>query len=193
VRLGGTGDVHGAMVKAVLGQVVTTKEAKRSLASLRRTHGHVAPGPRSELRTVPSPARLASMSYEEFHSHGVERSRASILIEVSRRAHRLAEALEMGRAEAYSRLQAIRGVGVWTASLVMGAAWGDKDAVPIGDYHMPNSVAWTLAGEDRGTDERMIELLEPFRPERRRIVLAIKQSGLHAPRYGPRTATRTHL
>lgn len=77
--------------------------------------------------------------------------------------------------------------------MIMGTAWGDTDAVPVGDYHIPNTVAWALAGEDRGSDDRMLELLEPYRPERRRIVLAAKHAGVHAPRYGPKTAVRTHL
>ena len=64
---------------------------------------------------------------------------------------------------------------------------------PVGDYHLPNTVAWALAGEDRATDERMLELLEPYRPQRRRLVVSIVQSGAHAPRYGPRTPVRRHL
>ena len=38
---------------------------------------------------------------------------------------------------------------------------GDPDAVSVGDYHLPNQVAWALAGEPRGDDARMLELLEP--------------------------------
>jgi 3-methyladenine DNA glycosylase/8-oxoguanine DNA glycosylase len=95
--------------------------------------------------------------------------------------------------EARSRLLAVRGVGPWTAAHVMGSAYGDRDAVPLGDYHLPNVIAWALAGEDRADDARMVELLEPFRPERRRMVVAIKHARIHAPRFGPRTAVRRHL
>jgi 3-methyladenine DNA glycosylase/8-oxoguanine DNA glycosylase len=69
----------------------------------------------------------------------------------------------------------------------MGAAWGDRDAVPTGDFHLPNTVAWALAGEPRADDDRMKELLEPYRPQRRRALLLLKTSGIKAPRYGPRT------
>lgn len=99
----------------------------------------------------------------------------------------------MSRDSAYQRLMAVTGIGEWSAGTVMGAAWGDKDAVPIGDYHIRNDVAWVLTGRDRGTDDEMLTLLEPFRPERRRLVVAIKLEGVHAPRYGPRTAIRRHL
>lgn len=192
VRLGRTGDIHAALVKAVLGQVVTTKEAAQSLRSLVRAHGQVAPGPRP-MRTVPTPDVLSELTYDDLHRFGIERRRASILVEIARRSKRLNEITTMSRQDAYTRLMAVRGIGAWSAAVVMGAGWGDKDAVPVGDYHVPNGVAWVLAGRDRGTDEEMLELLEPFRPERRRLLVAIKLQGVHAPRYGPKTAVRRHL
>jgi len=192
VRLGVTSDVHAALVKTVLGQVVTTKEASQNLRALVRAHGEVAPGPRT-MRAIPSADVLAGLTYEELHRFGIERRRASILIEIARRAKRLHAITTMSRQDAYTRLMAIRGIGKWSSAIVMGAAWGDKDATPVGDYHIPNSVAWALAGRERGTDEEMLELLEPFRPERRRLLIAIKLAGVHAPRYGPKTAVRKHL
>ena len=74
-----------------------------------------------------------------------------------------------------------------TSGHVMGVAWGDRDAVPVGDFHLPNTVAWTLAGEPRADDDRMLELLEPYRPHRRRVVTLLKRSGASAPKYGPKT------
>jgi len=193
VRLGSTADVHTALITGVLGQVVTRPEAKRSARMLIGEFGESAPGPDPTVRLVPSPAVLADLGYESLHRLGIERRRADTLIEVSRREARLAEILDMEVGAAWDRLLAVRGVGPWTAAHVMGVAWGDRDAVPVGDYHLPDTVAWALAGEDRGTDARMLELLEPYRPLRRRLVVAIKQSGVPAPRRGPRTAQRSHL
>jgi len=70
---------------------------------------------------------------------------------------------------------------------VMGVAWGDRDAVPVGDFHLPNTVAWALAGEDRADDDRMLELLQPYRPHRRRVVTMLKRSGASAPKYGAKS------
>jgi 3-methyladenine DNA glycosylase/8-oxoguanine DNA glycosylase len=56
----------------------------------------------------------------------------------------------------------------------------------VGDYHLKNHVAWVLAGEVRGSDERMVELLEPYRPHRARMMRVIELSGITAPRFGPR-------
>jgi 3-methyladenine DNA glycosylase/8-oxoguanine DNA glycosylase len=60
-------------------------------------------------------------------------------------------------------------VGPWTSSRVMLVALGDADAVCTGDLHLPHLVTWALAGEPRGSDERMLELLEPFRGHRARV------------------------
>ena len=67
---------------------------------------------------------------------------------------------------------------------------GDSDAVSVGDYHLPNLVSWALAGEPRGNDDRMLELLEPYRGHRGRVVRLLEKGIGHAPRYGPRLALR---
>jgi 3-methyladenine DNA glycosylase/8-oxoguanine DNA glycosylase len=69
-------------------------------------------------------------------------------------------------------------------------AFGDPDAVSVGDYHIPNLVAWALAGEPRGDDARMLSLLEPYRGQRGRVQRLLEVSGIRAPRYGPRLAPR---
>ncbi|MEA2001545.1 MAG: DNA-3-methyladenine glycosylase 2 family protein [Actinomycetota bacterium] len=186
LRLGSTGRVFDVLLPTILGQRVTTAEAKKSYRRLCQALGEPAPG-ELDLTLPPLPEALARMSYEEFHAFGVERSRAQILIEVARRASRLEEMVTMNHPEAMRRLGAVKGIGPWTIAQVMGVAWGDRDAVPLGDFHLPNTVAWLLAGEPRGTDERMEELLEPFRPHRRRAIILIKLSGVKAPRYGPKS------
>lgn len=187
LRLGSSGRVFDTILPAVLGQRVTTGEAKQSYGRLVRAYGETAPG-EGDLRLPPLPDRIASVPPERFRELGIEQARARLVAEVARRAGRLEEIVSMTHSDAERRLLALPGIGPWTAALVMGAAWGDRDAVPVGDYHLPNTVAWALAGEPRATDERMLELLEPFRPQRRRAVLLIKQQGGHAPRYGPRTS-----
>lgn len=193
LRLGSTGEVFDSVVPAVLAQVVTSAEAKASHRRLVRAHGTPAPGPREDLLVPPSAEAIASLGYEDLHPLGIERKRAQTLLEAARRAKRLGEIMTMGRDDAYRRLLAVRGIGPWTAAWVMGDAWGDRDAVMVGDYNLPSTVTWALRGQRRGTDEEMLELLEPFRPERRRAVLLLKQSGVKAPRHGPKTPVRKHL
>ncbi len=92
----------------------------------------------------------------------------------------------MAPGAALARLRGIPGIGAWTAAEVARPAFGDPDAVSLGDFHVPDMVCWALAGEARADDARMLELLEPYRGQRARLVRLIERSGLRPPRYGPR-------
>ena len=179
-----------ALLPAILGQRVTNREARLAGSRLTQKYGEPAPGP-ADLWLGPDAATLTGLSYWDLHPLGIERKRARILEEAAHRAQRLEEIMDMNRDAAMSRLTSVRGIGPWTAGHVMGIAWGDPDAVPVGDFHLPNTVAWALAGEDRGDDERMLELLEPYRGHRRRVMLLLKGAGIKAPKYGPRIALRS--
>lgn len=189
LRLGRTGLVFEALLPAILGQRVTSVEAKRAYRAIVRRYGSRAPGP-VDAWVPPAAATLAQIDDADLHPFGVERSRAIRIVEAARRANRLEEVTTMESAAARRRLMAVRGIGEWTAAIVMGAALGDPDAVPVGDYHIPNMVSWALAGEPRGDDDRMLELLEPYRGHRRRVLILLKQAGISAPRYGPKLAPR---
>ena len=88
-------------------------------------------------------------------------------------------------------MTAFPGIGQWTAAEVARTALGDKDAVSVGDYHLPSLVAWALAGERRADDARMLELLEPYRGQRARVIRLLEVSGVGPPRRGPRMTPRS--
>lgn len=96
----------------------------------------------------------------------------------------------MSTEDAEARLCSVPGLGPWTSSLVQRISFGDPDPVEIGDYHIPNSVAWALAGEARGTDERMLELLEPWRGHRGRVVRLLGLTVGGAPKHGAKQRIR---
>ena len=88
--------------------------------------------------------------------------------------------------QAAEKLDLIRGVGPWTIGIVLGPVCGDDDAVAIGDYHFPHVVSWNLAAEPRADDSRMVELLEPYRPQRGRVIRLLGLAGRRPPAYGPK-------
>ena len=109
---------------------------------------------------------------------------------LSARAARLETTANLEPAEARLRLTSLPGIGPWSAAEVSVVAYGDRDAVSLGDYHLPHQVAWALSGEPRGTEARMLELLEPYRGQRARVIRLLTLGGIQAPRFGPRMRLR---
>jgi 3-methyladenine DNA glycosylase/8-oxoguanine DNA glycosylase len=190
VRLGRSGAVLEALIPAILEQKVTGREAWRGLRGIVRRWGEPAPGPFG-LRLLPAPEVLAAVPYHELHPLGIERRRADLVRRVADRAVWFEEIIAMPRREAYLRLTALPGIGPWTAAEVALRALGDPDAVSIGDFHLPNVVAFALAGEARADDRRMLELLEPWRGQRARVIRLLEIGGVRPPAFGPRFAARS--
>lgn len=175
-----------ALLPAICEQKVTGIEARAAFRAIVRRHGEQAPGP-GGLRLAPEPSVLAGLPYFAYHPFGLEQRRADII----RRAGRLGARLEdCAPAQANRLLASVPGIGPWTIAEVRRVAFGDPDAVSVGDYHLPSLVAWALAGEPRADDARMLELLEPYRGQRGRVQLLLEASGIQPPRYGPRLAPR---
>ena len=170
----------------IIGQRITAREAVRQWALLTYRLGEKAPGPFPGLLLPPRPERLAGMPTWWFHPLGIEVKRARTLVAVARLAHRLWEWTTLGVEGASEKLALVPGVGPWTIGMVRGPVFGDDDAVPTGDFHFPHSVSWNLAGEPRGDDARMLELLEPYRPQRGRVLRLIGLAGKRAPAFGPK-------
>ena len=200
-RIGRTGSVFEALLPAILEQRITGTEAYRGYRRLIRALGIAAPGPFG-LLMPPRAADVAALRSWTFPGLGIEPRRGSLLRRVARDAPVL-EALAAGArgpggrgagaAALEARLRAYPGIGPWTSAEVRFRALGDPDAVSLADAHLPNLVAWVLAGEPRGTDERMLELLVPWAGHRARVVWLLERSGRAAPRYGPRIAPRDLL
>ncbi|MFP5319017.1 MAG: DNA-3-methyladenine glycosylase family protein [Acidimicrobiia bacterium] len=186
LRLCRTNAVAEAIVPAILEQKVIGLEARRSYAALVRRLGEPAPGPLPGLLLPPDPAVLARTPTWVFHRCNIERKRADTIRLAASYASRLDETAGLPPHAAYRRITALPGVGAWTAAEVGMVAFGDADAVSVGDYHLPHHVAWALAGEPRADDARMLELLEPYRGHRGRVVRLIMAGGPSPPRYGPR-------
>ena len=184
LRLSNGHCLYHSLLPAVIGQRVTSQEARRSWRRLCLALGEPAPGPVS-LRLPPRPEVLAARPYWWFHPLGIEKHRADTLRGVAAHADALFAVDDASPLEAAAVASGIPGVGPWTIGARFGHAVGDPDAVAVGDYHLKNFVAWTLAGEPRGTDERMLELLAPYAGQRGRVIALLGAAGWGAPRYGP--------
>ena len=189
LRLGRTGLVFQALLPTILEQKVPSVEAYASYARLVRALGEPAPG-NSGLLLPPSPQRLAATPYWAVHRFGIERRRFAVIQLAATRAGRLESTVELEPGDARQRLMTLPGIGPWSAAEVSAVAYGDRDVVSLGDYHLPHQVAWALGGEVRGTEARMLELLEPYRGHRARVIRLLTLGGIQAPRFGPRMRLR---
>ena len=147
----------------VLQQRVTFADAARAWRKIAERWGV-----RSELGLAfPDARRLSEVTLSELQALDIDARRARTLLAVAREEV-FARFLRDGttRDALRKRLASIHGVGPWTTEMILGFGAGCTDAVPTGDLHLPAFVTEALAGELLGTDARMLELLEPFRPHR---------------------------
>lgn len=187
MRMARSGRVLEALVPAVLEQRVQTVTAHRAWRWLVTRHGSPAPGPAPDgMRVVPDACAWARVPVWDWHRAGVDPGRARTATRCAHVAPRLEEACGMTAAEARERLEKVPGVGVWTSAEVAQRAFGDADAVSVGDFHLPAAVGWALTGE-RTDDAGMLRLLAPYAPHRHRVVrLLTLQGRAVAPRRGPK-------
>lgn len=192
LRLARTDRIWDTLVAAIIEQKVTSAEAHRAWRALLLTAGERAPGPAGErMRLPPSPGVMLALTDWQWHRIGLDGQRRRTLRAAATVAARLEAAVHMAPREAARRLQVVPGIGIWTAAETMQRGAGDADAVSVGDYHVPSLVGWALIGE-KVDDGGMLELLEPFRPHRQRVVRLIESGGPHPHRRGPRAPVRDY-
>ncbi|MCB9557938.1 MAG: DNA-3-methyladenine glycosylase 2 family protein [Deltaproteobacteria bacterium] len=173
------------LVQIVLLQLVNYRDATSSWRRLLLADGVDAPGP-AGLRTLPAVEQLAHLPYYALARHGILRRQAETIARVAGQSAVIERAACASDRALQKRLESIPGVGPWTIGYLLGSARADADAVLLGDYKLAKLVCWILAGEQHGDDQRMLELLEPYRGQRYRLVRLLFVAGARLPRRGPR-------
>ncbi|MFR9753673.1 DNA-3-methyladenine glycosylase family protein [Nocardia sp. 004] len=193
LRMLRTGLVFEALVPAVLEQKVHTRSAYASWRKLVGQFGEPAPGPAPEGMRLPPDAdtwrRIPSWTY---HRADVGPQRMQTVIRAAGIAESLERTAQADPADAARMLRSVPGIGVWTAAEIAQRAFGDADALSVGDYHLAAMVGWTLLGRPID-DDAMVEYLEPLRPHRYRAIRLLAISGhLRKPKFGPRSPHTDH-
>ena len=188
-RLTRTGRVMEALTPAIIEQKVTGQEALAGFRTLVFRYGERAPESGHEVKLWVQPSAetirmVPSWAWLQMH---IDPARSRALVSAARYARNLERTMEMGAdgsAEADRRMRALPGIGVWTSAEVRFRAFGDADAVSFGDYHVGKNIFYALTGEVVDDDERLAELLEPWRPHRYRVqrLLELRADRPAAPR-----------
>ncbi len=194
MRIPRTGLVFESLVAAVLEQRVVGADARQSWRQLIERYGSPAPGPAPDgMLVCPSAVEWGRIPSWDWHLGGVDPGRAATILSAARVADGLERTLQWGRGgpRVASALRTVRGIGIWTAAEITQRAHGDPDTVSIGDFHLSRLVGWALIGKPVD-DDGMLELLEPWRGHRYRIIRLIESSGFGKPRFAHRAARVDH-
>ncbi|WP_432279430.1 DNA-3-methyladenine glycosylase family protein [Nocardia carnea] len=193
LRMLRTGRVFEALVPAILEQKVTIVSSHAAWRALVHRFGDPAPGPAPEgMRVPPDAATWARIPSWSYHRANVGPQRWQTIVRAARVADSLEHTAGLPPAEAARKLRTIPGIGEWTAAETAQRAFGDADALSVGDYHLASVVGWTLLGRDID-DAEMVEFLEPVRPHRYRTIRLLEVSGqARKPRFGPRAPITDH-
>ncbi|QID18652.1 DNA-3-methyladenine glycosylase 2 [Nitrogeniibacter mangrovi] len=162
LRLPGAFDGMEMTVRAVLGQQVTIKAARTLAGRFAAVFGTPIDTPWPAVRTVfPSAAEIAELSVDAIASRGVIARRAQAIISLAGEvaAGRLTLSPGAPVDATVARLQAVPGIGPWTAHYVAMRALAWPDAFPEGDYGVRAALGMCTAAEAR----RQAEAWRPWR------------------------------
>ncbi len=154
LRVPGAFDGFEIAVRAVLGQQVTVKAAHTLAGRLAAAFGESIETPFAAIgRLFPTAERLAQVGSEEICSLGIVRQRAIAILA-------LANAVASGRLDlgpaadvpaTLAQLEALPGIGRWTAQYVALRALGWPDAWPSGDRALITSLGAASAADADAT------------------------------------------
>ena len=198
VRLSVTPRLGEAFSRSVIEQLVQSKEARRSIAQLVACAGTQV---NATQWLFPEAPTLGATPLWDLRRCGIS-GRMITAIHAGAVENDRLERVRPDWAALDRRLLALPGVGPWTSAETR-ARLGDPDAVSVGDYHLPTTVGFALAGPDGDgpdgtwTDAGMLALLAPYAGQRGRVIRLCEMAagrGL-VPRRGrraPRAALSAH-
>lgn len=165
IRLPQLLDPFEGLTRGILGQQVSVAGASTLVDRLVRLVSSPSLAASGALLAFPTAAEVAGVGVERLRAIGLTRVRAATMIGVASRIAEGAldlEALRGAPAEhAQAALEALPGIGPWTASYVRMRALGDRDAFPAADLGVIKAMA--AAGIDRRSISAVAERWKPWR------------------------------
>jgi DNA-3-methyladenine glycosylase II len=155
------GDAYGALVRAIVGQQLSTKAARSIFARLVEHFGGHTPTPRELLDAEPEEMRAAA---------GLSRAKVSFLRDLAEHVEDgeldLDQLAELPDEEVIEQLVAIKGLGPWTVHMFLIFHLGRPDVLPVGDLGVRRAVQLLYGLDEPPAPAELERMAEPWRPYR---------------------------
>ncbi len=155
------GEHYAALVRAIVGQQLSTKAARSIWLRVVEHFGGHAPTPAQVLACDPEELRAAG---------GLSRAKTSYLRSLAE--HVESGELELGRLEeltddeVIAELTAVRGIGEWSAHMFLIFQLRRPDVIAPGDLGIRRAIQIAYGMDELPTAAEVIERAEPWRPHR---------------------------
>ena len=153
-------DAYGALLRAIVGQQLSTKAAGTIYRRVLELFGG----------RTPTPEQLLDAGEEELRACGLSGRKVSYVRDLA--AHVLSGELELDRLgeladeEVVAEIVAVRGLGVWTAEMFLLFHLERPDVLSGGDLGIRKAVQVEYGLEEMPAPARVLEIGEPWRPHR---------------------------
>ncbi|HEV3323380.1 MAG TPA: DNA-3-methyladenine glycosylase 2 family protein [Solirubrobacteraceae bacterium] len=154
-------DHYGALVRAIVGQQLSTKAARSIFARLTERFDGRTPTPEQVLADEPEELRAAA---------GLSRAKVGYLRSLAE--HVLRGELELERLDeldddtAIAELVAVKGLGMWTAHMFLMFHLQRPDVLPVGDLGIRRAIERAYDLDDLPDAATIERIAEPWRPHR---------------------------
>lgn len=168
-------DAYGALLRAIVGQQLSTKAARTIYGRVLELFGG----------KTPSPAQLLESGEEDLRAAGLSGRKVEYVRDLA--THVLDGELELDRLdqlddeEVIEEIVAVRGLGVWTAEMFLLFHLERPDVLSGGDLGIRKAVQIEYGMSEMPTPVKVVEIGEPWRPHRSLASLYLWESLANTP------------
>ncbi|HEX6687222.1 MAG TPA: DNA-3-methyladenine glycosylase 2 family protein [Solirubrobacterales bacterium] len=168
-------DAYGALLRAIVGQQLSTKAARTIYLRVCDLFGG----------STPSPEQLLEASEKDLRACGLSGRKVEYVRDLA--AHVLSGELELERLgelsdeEAIEEIVAVRGLGQWTAEMFLLFHLERPDVLSGGDLGIRKAIQIEYELEEMPAPQRVIEIGEAWRPHRSLASLYLWESLANVP------------
>ena len=169
-RRGRPADAYGSLLRAIVGQQLSTKAARAVYGRLEEHFGG----------RTPSASELLAADFDEILSVGLSRRKVEYLRDLAARVEDgrldLDRLADLDDDEVMEELVAVKGLGPWTAHMFLIFHLGRPDVLPVGDLGTRSAVRRAYGLAELPKPAELERIAESWRPHRSLAALYLWRS-----------------